>query len=146
METRHHDALASAVQRAHQAFLRQAQAAKNCVGGEKRRQQLQASCDKAQAYWCDLREAVALIQQLPAAQTTAVPMGAAHPFAASTYMSDKGPVQTYHLAVDDRLRVVPTLTAEQCAVALRVPDLQVSVRKALERRLRILGNAEVAHG
>ena len=71
METRHHDALASAVQRAHQAFLRQQQAAKNCVGGEKRRQQLQASCDKAQAYWCDLREAVALIQQLPAAQTTA---------------------------------------------------------------------------
>ena len=104
METRHHDALASAVERAHQAFLRQAQAAKNCVGGEKRRLQLQASCDKAQAYWCDLREAVALIQQLPAAQTTAVPMGAAHPFAASSYMSDNGPVVTYVVDTESRLR------------------------------------------
>lgn len=77
---------------------------------------------------------------------SAPPAGADHPFAASTYMSDNGPVQTYHLAVDDRLRVVPTLTAEQCAAALRLPDLQVSVRKALERRQRALGKSEVAHG
>lgn len=144
METRHHDALASAVERAHQAFLRQAQAAKNCVGGEKRRQQLQASCDKAQAYWCDLREAVALIQQLPAAQTTAVPMGAAHPFAASSYMSDNGPVVTYVVDAESRLSRVPTFTAEQCAIALQVPGLQTVVRKAIERRQRALAKAGAA--
>ena len=146
MENRHKAALDSAVTRAHQAFLRQQKAAKNTVSGEKRRQQLQEISDKAQAYWCDLREAVAMFDQLKPAQAAAPPPDASHPFAASAYMSDNGPVQTYHLAVDDRLRVVPTLTAEQCAAALRVPDLQVSVRKALERRLRILGNAEVAHG
>ena len=144
METRHHDALASAVQRAHQAFLRQAQAAKNCVGGEKRRQQLQASCDKAQAYWCDLREAVALIQQLPAAKTAAVPMGAAHPFAASSYMSDNGPVVTYVVDTESRLSRVPAFTTEQCAIALQVPGLQTVVRKAIERRQRALAKAGAA--
>ena len=141
METRHHEALASAVERAHQAYLRQQQAAKNCVGGEKRRQQLQASCDKAQAYWCDLREAVALIHQLPAAKTTAVPMGAAHPFAASSYLSDNGPVQTYVVDAEQRLARVPTMTAEQCASALQVPGLQAVVRKAIDRRQRALAKA-----
>ena len=138
METRHHEALASAIERAHQAYLRQQQAAKNCVGGEKRRQQLQASCDKAQAYWCDLREAVALIHQLPAAKTMAVPMGAAHPFAASSYMSDNGPVVTYVVDAESRLSRVPSFTAEQCATALQVPGLQAVVRKAIERRQRLL--------
>lgn len=138
METRHHEALASAIERAHQAYLRQQQAAKNCVGGEKRRQQLQASCDKAQAYWCDLREAVALIHQLPAAKTTAVPMGAAHPFAASSYMSDNGPVVTYVVDAESRLSRVPSFTTEQCATALQVPGLQAVVRKAIERRQRLL--------
>lgn len=144
METRHHDALASAVERAHQAFLRQAQAAKNCVGGEKRREQLQASCDKAQAYWCDLREAVALIHQLPAAKTTTVPMGAAHPFAASSYMSDNGPVVTYVVDAESRLSRVPTFTAEQCATALQVPGLQAVVRNAIERRQRALAKVGAA--
>ena len=138
METRHHEALASAVERAHQAYLRQQQAAKNCVGGEKRRQQLQASCDKAQAYWCDLREAVALIHQLPAPPAAAVPIGADHPFAASAYMSDNGPVQTYVVDAEQRLARVPTMTAEQCASALQVPGLQAVVRKAIERRQRAL--------
>lgn len=77
-------------------------------------------------------------------EAAAPPAGADHPFAASTYMSDSGPVQTYHQGVDDRLRVVPALTAEQCTVALLVPGLQVSVRKALERRQRALGKAGAA--
>lgn len=117
-----------------------------------RRARKPEAIDSAKRQWRLLTEVQdyidALEDRLAAATpgTAAPPAGADHPFAASTYMSDKGPVQTYHLAVDDRLRVVPTLTAEQCAVALRVPDLQAAVRKALERRLRILGNAEVPHG
>ena len=117
-----------------------------------RRARKPEAIDSAKRQWRLLTEVQDYIDTLEdrlAAATpgpAAPPAGADHPFAASTYMSDNGPVQTYYLATDDRLRVVPTLTAEQCAVALRVPDLQVSVRKALERRLRILGNAEVAHG
>ena len=115
-----------------------------------RRARKPEAIDSAKRQWRLLTEVQdyidALEDRLAAATPAAPPAGADHPFAASTYMSDNGPVQTYHLAVDDRLRVVPTLTAEQCAAALRVPDLQVSVRKALERRLRTLGNAEVAHG
>lgn len=145
METRHKAALESAVTRAHQAFLRQQQAAKNCVGGEKRREQLQASCDKAMSYWRDLVEAVALIHQLPDAQTTAVPMGAAHPFAASAYMSDNGPVQTYVVDAEGRLARVPKFTAEQCAIALRVPGLQDVVRKAIERRQRALSRVSATN-
>lgn len=72
------------------------------------------------------------------------PEGADHPFAAFTYMSDTGPVQLYHTAADDRLRVVPALDAQQCEVALRVDGLQVVVRKALERRLRALNKAGTA--
>ena len=116
----------------------------------RRRARKPEAIDSAKRQWRLLTEVQdyidALEDRLAAATPAAPPAGADHPFAASTYMSDNGPVQTYHLAVDDRLRVVPTLTAEQCAAALRVPDLQVSVRKALERRLRTLGNAEVAHG
>ena len=140
METRHHDALASAIERAHQAYLRQQQAAKNCVGGEKRRQQLQASCDKAQAYWCDLREAVALIEQLPQPAATLEP-GDQHPFAASHYMSDNGPVQTYVVDADGRLARVANFTTKDCEIALQVPGLQTVVRKAIERRQRLLAKA-----
>ena len=50
MTNRHQAALASAIDRAHKAFLRQQQAAKNCIGGEKRRQQLQTSADKAEQF------------------------------------------------------------------------------------------------
>lgn len=64
--------------------------------------------------------------------------GADHPFAAFTYMSDSGPVQTYYTAADDRLRVVPNLDATKCEAALRVPGLQAVVKNALERRLRLL--------
>lgn len=141
MENRHKAALDSAVTRAHQSFLRQQQAAKNCVGGEKRRQQLQASVDKAQAYWCDLREAVALFDQLQPAPAVAAGNGSPHPFAASSYMSDNGPVQTYVVDADSRLARVPKFTASECAIALQVAGLQTVVRKAIERRQRVLAKA-----
>ncbi len=57
-----------------------------------------------------------------------------NPFKAFTYMSDNGLVQTFYRAADDRLRVVPTFDAAQCASALLVPGLQIVVRKAIERR------------
>ena len=141
MDNRHTAALASAVERAHQVYLRQQKAAKNCVGGEKRRQQLQESVDKAQAYWHDLREAVAMFATLQNAQAMPAPAGADHPFAASAYMSDGGPVQTYVVDADGRLARVPKLNAEQCAIALQVPGLQTVVRKAIERRQRVLAKA-----
>ena len=141
METRHKAALDSAVSRAHQAFLRQQKSAKHCVGGEKRRQQLQDSVDKAQAYWCDLREAVAMFDQLQSTQPAPPAAGADHPFEASAYMSDNGPVQTYVVDADGRLARVPKLNAEQCAIALQVPGLQTVVRKAIERRQRVLAKA-----
>lgn len=141
MENRHKAALDSAVARAHQTYLRQQQAAKNCVGGEKRREQLQASVDKAQAYWCDLREAVALFDQLQPAQAASPDLAALHPFAASSYMSDNGPVQTYVVDADQRLARVAKFNASDCAIALQVKGLQTSVRKAIERRQRVLAKA-----
>ena len=141
METRHKAALDSAVTRAHQAFLRQQKSAKHCVGGEKRRQQLQDSVDKAQAYWCDLREAVAMFDQLQPAQAAAPPPDASHPFAASAYMSDNGPVQTFVVDAEQRLARVPKFTAAECAIALQVAGLQTVVRKAIERRQRVLAKA-----
>ena len=141
MENRHKAALDSAVARAHQTYLRQQQAAKNCVGGEKRRAQLQASVDKAQAYWCDLREAVAMFDQLQPVQATSPDLAALHPFAASSYMSDNGPVQTYVVDADQRLARVAKFNASDCAIALQVPGLQAVVRKAIERRQRTLAKA-----
>lgn len=141
MENRHKAALESAVARAHQTYLRQQQAAKNCVGGEKRREQLQASVDKAQAYWCDLREAVAMFDQLQPAQATSPDLAALHPFAALSYMSDNGPVQTYVVDADQRLARVAKFNASDCAIALQVPGLQAVVRKAIERRQRLLSKA-----
>ena len=141
MENRHKAALDSAVTRAHQAFLRQQKAAKNAIGGEKRRQQLQEISDKAQAYWCDLREAVAMFDQLQPAQAAAPPPDASHPFAASAYMSDNGPVQTFVVDAEQRLARVPKFTAPECAIALQVAGLQTVVRKAIERRQRVLAKA-----
>ena len=138
MDNRHTAALASAVERAHQVYLRQQKAAKNCVGGEKRRQQLQDNVDTAQAYWCDLREAVAMFDQLKPAQAAAPPPDASHPFAASAYMSDNGPVQTFVVDAEQRLARVPKFTAAECAIALQVDGLQTVVRKAIERRQRVL--------
>lgn len=169
MSTQHDQALSVAIDRAHKTFLRQQQAAKNSVGGEKRRQQLQATADAAELHWKHLRAAQAdamdmrelaaalfadhqaephhvplcpLCQQ--AAALLGQPVPTAHPFVAGSYMSDNGPVQTYHVAADDRLRLVPKLTAEQCAAALRMPDLQIVVRRAVERRQRALAKAGAA--
>lgn len=94
----------------------------------------------------DIRRHIESLEQRLAAteQAEPPPQGADHPFAAYTYPSDHGPVQTYHLAAEDRLRAVRTLDARQCEAALRLPGLQVTVRKALERRLRHLQRE--AHG
>ncbi len=41
----------------------------------------------------------------------------------------------------DRVRMVTSFTAEQCAAALQVPDLQKTVKAAIERRQRKLAKA-----
>lgn len=144
MTNRHQAALASAIDRAHKAFLRQQQAAKNCIGGEKRRQQLQTSADKAEQFWKYLQAAGELLDQLLQGSRTAQaaqPAGADHPFATGQYQSDSGPVVTFAVDADGRLAHVPNMTAQQCAIALQVPGLQAVVRKAIERRQRLLAKA-----
>lgn len=144
MENRHVKALASAIDRAHKAFLRQQQAAKNAVGGEKRRQQLQASADKAEAFWKDLQGAGDLFDKLLQSGTpelAAPVLGADHPFATGQYASDNGPVVMFAADAESRLSRVPGFTAEQCEIALQVPGLQTVVRKAIERRQRALSKA-----
>lgn len=42
------------------------------------------------------------------------------------------------VTVDDRKRCVASMTADQLRQALKVPGVQVTVRKAIERRLRAL--------
>lgn len=42
------------------------------------------------------------------------------------------------MSADDRIARVNTFSAEQCRAALTVPDLQKTVRTAVERRLRAL--------
>ncbi len=61
-----------------------------------------------------------------------------NPFKAHAYISDNGPVQTYHCAADDRLRALASFDQAQCEAALQLPGLQAVVRNALERRLRRL--------
>ena len=149
MENRHKAALDSAVARAHQTFLRQQQAAKNCVGGDKRRQQLQASADKAEAIVKDLQAAVdhydLLQTRLAAALQNRLgadlPVPSTEVFAGAPYRTDTGWSHPLVLDADGRLRIVPTLTLEQCNDALRRTDLQHVVRKALERRQRTLAKA-----
>lgn len=48
------------------------------------------------------------------------------------------------LAVDDRCRAVATFDKVACMHALLMPNLQITVRKAVDRRLRQLLKAEVA--
>lgn len=121
------------------------------AAGAARRARNPEAVDNAKRQWRLLTEVHDYIDTLEdrlaaaAPDAIAAPAGAAHPFAAGTYMSDNGPVQTCHLGADDRLRVVPTLSAEQCVAALRLTDLQVAVRRAVERRQRALGKAEVTH-
>lgn len=46
--------------------------------------------------------------------------------------------QTYIVTVDDRVRAVREFDRAQCEAALRVPDLQKTVRNAVQARLRQL--------
>ena len=39
----------------------------------------------------------------------------------------------------DRVEAVKDFDASQCRAALRLPDLQATVRQAIERRLRAIG-------
>jgi hypothetical protein len=48
------------------------------------------------------------------------------------------------MASDDRIRMVKSFDAAQCHAALALPNLQKTVRLALERRLRQLAKAEKA--
>lgn len=67
----------------------------------------------------------------------------AHPFAAGSYtLGDGRVVHTQHTAVLDRIRAVSDFTAEQCAAALALPDLQKTVRAAIERRQRVLARSQ----
>lgn len=138
MNAAHAQALEAAVERAKQDLKRlqsNAEKTKDPVKKAQQHTKVTAAAVSAAA----LEAAVEKAKELMACrQQPHVPEGADHPFAAYTYPSDAGPVQTYHCAVDDRLRVVPKLTAAQCEAALRMPDLQVTVRKAVERRLRAL--------
>ncbi|MCL6619960.1 MAG: hypothetical protein K6T33_09250 [Thermomonas hydrothermalis] len=67
-----------------------------------------------------------------------------HPFHAGFYPTDAGPRPLYHLSAEDRLRVVPQLDAAQCRRALALPGLQLTVQRALERRLRQLAREGAA--
>ena len=152
METQHKAALAAAVDRANQSFLRQQKAAKNCVGGEKRREQLQASADKAEAIVKDLQAAVdhydLLQTRLAAALQNRLganlPVPSTEVFVGVPYRTDTGWSHPLVLDADGRLRIVPTLSLEQCNDALRRTDLQHVVRKALERRQRTLAQRTLA--
>ncbi|MGB3749411.1 MAG: hypothetical protein WA961_14525 [Rhodanobacter sp.] len=57
-----------------------------------------------------------------------------HPFYAGSH---QGHV-FHHLCADDRLRAVRDFDAARCHAALRLPNLQKTVRTAIERRLRKL--------
>jgi hypothetical protein len=48
------------------------------------------------------------------------------------------------VSVDDRVRMVRGFTTEQCLQALRMPNLQTSVREAVERRMRKLSKGQPA--
>lgn len=63
------------------------------------------------------------------------------PFLGAAYRTDSGTFRPSVLDAEGRLAIVPRLTAEQCAIALRRTDLQVVVRKAIERRQRALAKA-----
>lgn len=149
METQHKAALAAAIDRANQSFLRQQNAAKNCVGGEKRRAQLKASADKAEAIVKDLQAAADHYHQLETRLAEALqnrpnadgPEPSTEVFVGAPYRTDTGWAHPLVLDADGRLRIVPTLSLEQCNDALRRTDLQHVVRKALERRQRALAKA-----
>jgi hypothetical protein len=49
-----------------------------------------------------------------------------------------GEIQTYTLAAEDRVARVKRFDRRQCLAALALPDLQKTVARAVERRLRQL--------
>lgn len=62
-----------------------------------------------------------------------------HPFASHSFTTNDGRhVEARHIDAVSRCRVVADFTAEQCHAALKLPDLQKTVRTAIERRLRKL--------
>lgn len=65
------------------------------------------------------------------------PDATAHPFHAGSWNGH----DFLHITVDDRLRVLKHFDAAQCRRALALTDLQITVRTALERRLRQLERA-----
>ena len=54
------------------------------------------------------------------------------------FFANLGGHPTYHVNADDRLSVVRGFDLAQCRAALTLPDLQRTVRVAVERRKRAL--------
>ena len=61
--------------------------------------------------------------------------GPLHPFYAGSSFGDAA---YYNVSADDRISAVQRFNSGQCRIALMLPDLQKTVRTALERRLRKL--------
>jgi hypothetical protein len=57
-----------------------------------------------------------------------------HPFLAATYEGE----QFYDIVAEDRIRRVKHFDRAQCLAALALPDLQKTVARAVQRRLRLL--------
>ncbi len=141
----HLSALDRAVERAHKAHLKARSAAQGAVTNAKRQVQLNATARRTLTEWTELAEAASAVAcaltELTALRLKTDPpelAGADHPFATGQYQSDNGPVVTFAVDADGRLALVPHLTAEQCAMALQIQGLQHVVRKAVERRQRVL--------
>ena len=64
-------------------------------------------------------------------------MSSAHPFWSGTYNGH----DCYCVTVDDRVKRVAEFDLATCHQALQLPNLQSSVRTALERRIRKLERA-----
>lgn len=60
-----------------------------------------------------------------------------HPFKGPCYSGH----QTYVTTATERITRVKSFDRKQCLAALAIPDLQSTVAKAVERRLRQLGEA-----
>jgi hypothetical protein len=56
------------------------------------------------------------------------------PFAAARY----GDIQTWYITAEDRIRAVRGFSAAQCESALKLPELQKTVERAVRSRLRML--------
>lgn len=61
-----------------------------------------------------------------------------NPFARGIYSGHR----TYTVTADDRVRAVREFDRAQCLAALHVDDLQATVRRAIDQRLRALDRAD----